>query len=247
MSGASSDKIDRLFIRTRPQGSPIMYQSWGKLLFMHWPVPVETLRPLLPPRLTLDTFAGTAWIAVTPFNVWNARPVFLPPVPWVSNFHEINVRTYVHLNGVPGVWFFSLDANSVVAVWGARTFFHLPYHTAHITLRQEGEAISYHARRKDRSVAAEFEATWTIGGMLGQAEFGTREFFLVERYCLYTAANGKLYRGRIFHPPWMLQEAEHSSYAATMLEVQGIPTPVVAPLLHYAEAVHVAIWPLEQV
>jgi uncharacterized protein YqjF (DUF2071 family) len=223
-----------------------MYQSWGKLLFLHWPVPVETLRPLLPARLTLDTFAGTAWIALTPFTVWHARPIFLPPIPWVSNFHELNVRTYVHLDGVPGVWFFSLDATSAVAVWGARTFFRLPYHTAHITLRQEGQGIYYRSLRKAQPTA-QFEATWTIGAVLGPADPGTREFFLVERYCLYTATNGRLYRGRIFHQPWRLQGAELVSYAATMLEAQGIPTPAAAPLLHYAEALHVAIWPLEEV
>lgn len=116
-----------------------MHQSWGKLLFMHWQLPAEALRPFIPARLSIDTFRGQAWIAATPFTVWDARPVFTPPLPWLSDFHEINVRTYVHLDGVPGVWFFSLDANSLVAVLGARTFFHLPYHVAQINLAQEGQ------------------------------------------------------------------------------------------------------------
>src|SRR5262245_24999776 len=247
MSNRLHDGVDRLSMRTRPLSSPIMYQSWGKLLFMHWPVPAEALRPFIPERLTIDTFADTAWLAVVPFTVWGARPIFTPPLPWVSAFHEINVRTYVHLDGVPGVWFFSLDANSRGVVWAARTFFHLPYHHAHIRLQQEGAIVFYHARRKDHSAAAEFNTTWTIGDMLGSAAPGTLEFFLVERYCLYTIEKEQLYRSRIFHQPWILRKAELSSSESTMLASQGLPAPVGDLLLHYAESVHVEIWPLKKV
>ncbi|MBI3962971.1 MAG: DUF2071 domain-containing protein [Deinococcus sp.] len=109
-----ADYIDRLSIRTRPSGRPIMHQRWGKLLFLHWPMPAELLRPLIPSRLAIDTFAGNAWIGVVPFTMWGVRPVFLPPLPGLNAFHELNVRTYVHLNGVPGVWFFSLEATSAL-------------------------------------------------------------------------------------------------------------------------------------
>lgn len=224
-----------------------MHQAWGKLLFMHWALPVDALRPFIPRRLEIDTFAGKAWIAVTPFTIWNARPVFTPPLPWLSDFHELNVRTYVQLDGVPGVWFFSLDANSLVAVLAARTFFHLPYHNAQIDLRQEGKTIFYQARREDQAVAAEFKAVWHIENKLIHAVPDTLEFFLVERYCLYTAQAEKLYRGRIFHPAWPLQTAELVSYQSTMIQAQGIPQPNGAPLVHYAEALAVEIWPLEEV
>jgi uncharacterized protein len=224
-----------------------MYQSWGKLLFMHWALPAEALRPFIPKRLEIDTFSGKAWIAVTPFTIWNARPVFTPPLPWLSDFHELNVRTYVHLDGVPGVWFFSLDADSLVAVLAARTFFHLPYHSAQIDLRQEGKTIFYQSKRADQSAAAEFNAVWQIEDKLLHAVPDTLEFFLVERYCLYTSHEEKLYRGRIFHPSWPLQTAELSSYQSTMIESQGLPGPNGDPLVHYAEALEVEIWPLEEV
>src|SRR5215208_5984323 len=119
--------IDRLSVRSRPTGWPIMHQTWDKLLFLHWPLPPESLRALIPTRLVLDTFEGNAWVALTPFTMWGIRPTLLPPVPWLSASHELNVRTYVHLDGVPGVWFFSLDASNLLAVLGARLGFHLPY------------------------------------------------------------------------------------------------------------------------
>jgi uncharacterized protein YqjF (DUF2071 family) len=222
-----------------------MVQSWGKLLFMHWKVQVESLRPLIPEQLSVDTFDGSAWVAVTPFTVWNARPVYTPPLPWVSHFHEINVRTYVHYDGVPGVWFFSLDANSAVAVTGARTLFGLPYHTANITLEDNDGTIHYSSRRSDGASRAEFDATWTIGPDRAKAEPGTLEFFLVERYCLYTVTDDKFYRCRIHHEPWPLQQVSLASHRSTMLEANGLPTPEGAPLLHHGGPVHVEVWPLE--
>ena len=237
----------RLAVRQRPEGSPIMYQSWGKLLFMHWPMPVEALRRLIPEPLQIDTFDGQAWVAVTPFTVWDARPVFAPPLPWVSEFHEINVRTYVHIDGVPGVWFFSLDANSLVAVLGARTFFRLPYHEAEIHLEQQDQTVIYTSSRKDAAAPAEFNATWTIGAGLPFAEPGSLEFFLVERYCLYTSNEGKLYRCRIHHQPWPLQQPHLSTYRSSMIEAGGLPTPVGEPVLHAGGPVNVEVWPLEEV
>ncbi len=103
MKRESVDHTNRLSVRARPPGPPIMYQSWGKLLFLHWPVTVESLRPLIPKPLVVDTFDGTAWIGITPFTMWDVRPVFLPSLPFLSESHELNVRTYVHLDGVPGI------------------------------------------------------------------------------------------------------------------------------------------------
>ena len=118
MDRAPVEDIDCLSVRARPAGWPIMYQSWGKLLFLHWPVPGDLLRPLIPEPLAIDTFDGTAWVGITPFTMWGVRPVFSPSLPFLSESHEMNVRTYVHLDGIPGIWFFSLDANNPVAVWG---------------------------------------------------------------------------------------------------------------------------------
>ena len=242
--------LDRLAIRERPEGQPIMHQAWGKLLFMHWRIREESLRPLIPERLQIDTFDGSAWIAVTPFTMWDIRafPPYLPPVPGLSSMHELNVRTYVHLDGVPGVWFFSLDANGSVAVVTARTFFHLPYFNAEMNLEESGKTIVYSSSRTERDApTAEFDATWKIGETLAYSHPGSLEFFLTERYCLYAAHKQKLYRCRIFHQPWPLQKAELSALNSTMIESHSLPTPEDAPLLHYAEELSVDIWPLEEV
>jgi uncharacterized protein YqjF (DUF2071 family) len=242
--------LDRLAIRQRPEGQPIMHQDWGKLLFMHWRISEESLRPLIPERLQIDTFDGSAWIAITPFTMWDIRalPPYLPPVPGLSSMHELNVRTYVHLDGVPGVWFFSLDANSSVAVVTARTFFHLPYFNAEMELEESGKTIVYSSSRTERDAsAAEFDATWKIGETIPYSHPGSLEFFLTERYCLYAAHKQKLYRCRIYHQPWPLQKAELSALDSTMIESHGLPTPKDAPLLHYAEEVNVDIWPIIEV
>ncbi|HEX8686999.1 MAG TPA: DUF2071 domain-containing protein [Pyrinomonadaceae bacterium] len=244
----TSRTADPTEARPRPKGLPLMRQWWGKLLFMHWPVAVSALRPLVPPQLSIDTYNGQAWVAVVPFKMWGVRPYFTPPVPGLSTFLELNVRTYVRHRGVPGVWFFSLDINSPVARWGGRQFFFLPYHSARMTLRQEGARIDYaSARVPGGTAAAEFRADWTVRGPLPRSEPDSLEHFLTERYCLYTAYGEQLYRCRVFHEPWPLRAAEVGGYESTMLEAAGIPAPASAPLLHYAEELKVDIWPLLRV
>ena len=244
----SEATIDRLSIRERPDGLHITRQTWGKLLFMHWRLPAEVLRAHVPPQLEIDTFGGDAWIAVAPFTIWDMRASFLPPVPGLSQMHELNVRTYVHYQGVPGVYFFSLDAASALAVFGARTFFLLPYYTADMSLRQEGDTITYHSRRTHSDApAAVFDGRWTIGSRLPESQPGSLTFFLTERYCFYTTHGETVFRCRIHHPPWPLRDAEVSAYHSTMIESHGIPAPTGPPLLHYAEELTVDIWPLERV
>ncbi|HVF57946.1 MAG TPA: DUF2071 domain-containing protein [Pyrinomonadaceae bacterium] len=239
--------VDRLTICRRPRGLPLLRQWWGKLLFMHWPVPAELLRPLVPRPLTLDTFEGRAWLGVVPFTMWGIRQSLLPPLPGTSAFHELNVRTYVHFEGTPGVWFLSLDAANALAVWGARQFFHLPYFNARMNLRQQGNRITFQSRRTHRdSPPAEFEAVWTYGDALAPSETDSLAFFLTERYCLYAAHNEELYRCRIHHERWPLRRAALLSLHSTMTEAHGLPTPDGPPLLHYAEALKTDIWPPER-
>lgn len=241
---ATKETIDRLSIRCRPAGFPIMRQWWGKLLFMHWPIEAERLRPLIPSRLTIDTFEGQAWIGVVPFTMWGVRPSFGPALPGLSTFHELNVRTYVHYRGVPGVWFFSLDANNAPAVWVARTFAHLPYFNARMALEQDNANINYlSTRTRKNAPPAMLETSWRIGEELEQSSPESRTFFLTERYCLYAAQRENLYQLRIFHPPWPLRQATLSSNASTMIEALGISSPTGEPLLHYAEELKVDIWP----
>src|SRR5687767_11766653 len=163
---------DRLAARHRPKGQPVMHQTWGKLLFMHWRISANLLRPHIPDSLEIDTYGDWAWIAITPFTMWDIRalPPYVPPVPGLHSMHELNVRTYVHHNGVPGVWFFSLDTNSSAAVLGARSVYHLPYHYADIELKEGRKKIDYNLSRDDDDPPAEFRAVWKIGDPLPQSQ-----------------------------------------------------------------------------
>jgi hypothetical protein len=180
--------------------------------------------------------------------MWGIRASFLPPLPWTSAFHELNVRTYVYHQGVPSVWFLSLDAANKPAVWGARKFYHLPYFYAQMSLEQTGNTIRYGSSRRDRrGLPAELQAIWTIGETLPRSSPGSLEFFLTERYSLDTEHKGKLYRARIHHQPWPLQKAELASLNSTMIESHGLPTSEDHPLLHYCEQLNVDIWQLKRV
>jgi uncharacterized protein len=224
----------------------IMTQTWNKLLFAHWPVPPEQIRPLLPPGLTLDTFEGEAWVGVVPFDITDIRPRALPAIPTMSHFLELNVRTYVTHEGKPGVWFFSLDAASRLAVEGARLAFHLPYFNARMTLKTQGDTVRYVSERRDRRAGAgKFKASYRPVGEVFQSRAGTLEYFLTERYCLYSASRGRVYRANIHHLPWPLQLAEAEIEVNTVADAFGIKLPDRAPLLHYSERLPVLVWYLE--
>jgi uncharacterized protein YqjF (DUF2071 family) len=192
--------IDREGPRIRPDRRALMRQDWHHLLFLHWPVPPESLRAQLPPGLEIDLFEGTAYVGLTPFTLTNVRPVGVPPLPFVSRFHETNVRTYVHSGGRdPGVWFFSLDASNPLAVVAARTLLGLPYKTARIRLSMEGDApvIDYRLqRRRPGPTPASCAVRYQPRGPVVPAAPGSLEFFLIERYVLYNTVRGRLYRQR---------------------------------------------------
>ncbi len=235
---------DRIAARQRPAGWPLMHQTWGKLLFIHWPIPAELLRPKTPPQLEIDTYEGQAWIAITPFTMWNIRPSFFPPLPFLSQAHELNVRTYVYHGRVPGVWFFSLDINHALAVPLARTLYHLPYFKACINMTQQGDSIDYRLRR---DATMQFDAKWSCGASLAESKPDSLEYFLTERYCLYSARGGDAYRARIWHELWPLQSAKLDDLRSTMIESHGLPTPQGPPLLHYSNRIDVEIWPLKKI
>ena len=239
--------VDRLAVRHRPNGQPVMHQEWGKLLFMHWRISENLLRPHIPAALQIDTYGDSAWIGIVPFTMCDIRgfPPYMPPLPGLDEMHELNVRTYVHYNGVPGVWFFSLDANSTAAVLAARTVYHLPYYSADIDL-QGKRKIKYRLKRRE-DPPAQFKATWAVGDPLPKAQPGSREFFLTERYLLYSEFEGQLFRARIYHEPWELYKAELADFGSTMLEAEQIAQPKTQPILHYAEQQSVDIWMLESV
>ena len=235
-----------------PQGPWIMTQRWQDLLFMHFPLAPEVLRPLVPAQLELDTFDGQTWIAIVPFRVTLTSLRGLSPLPLLAPFPEMNVRTYVTHQGIPGVYFFSLDAANLLAVLGARLLFHLPYFLAQMHIQQQQGTFYYHSmrtgiRRPSLAFAA-YDGFYRPNGPIFNADRGTLEYWLIERYCLYTVTQkNRVYRVDIHHDPWPLQPAEQTSKRNTMALAQGIVLPDQPPLLHYARRQDVLFWPLRRV
>lgn len=221
-----------------------MQQTWSKLLFAHWPLKAEILRPLIPTAFTLDTFDNTAWIGVVPFYMSNVRFRGLPALPTTGAFCELNVRTYVLYQGAPGVWFFSLDASSRLAVLGARLAFRLPYFHARMRLKVEGDSLAYHSQRIHRGAEpAAFAGRYQPVSPVFRSRPDTLEYWLTERYCLYASdRQGRIYRSDIEHLPWPLQTAEAELQSNTMTQAASIHLPGTQPLLHYAERVEVKAW-----
>jgi uncharacterized protein YqjF (DUF2071 family) len=222
-----------------------MEQTWNDLLFAHWPVAPECLRALVPQQLSLDTFDGRCWVAVTPFHMTGVRPRFVPPLPGISAFPELNVRTYVTVGGKPGVSFFSLDAGSRFAVWSARAAYRLPYYFAHMEVGKQDGWIHYRSSRA--RVEAELRAQYRAVKPVERRAPGTLEHWLTERYCLYTVPGGRVLRAEIHHAPWPLQDAEADIAQNTMASAARIELPETAPVLHFAKTLQVLIWPLKPV
>jgi uncharacterized protein len=226
-----------------PASSWVMGQTWDDLLFVHYRIPLQRLRELVPEGLQVQEHSGSGWVGVTPFAVTGLRARGLPAFPLVSSFLELNVRTYVIRDGKPGIWFFSLDASSQIAVEAARRFYRLPYFRARISLAQRGEKIAYDCSR-DHGKA--FSAAYASDGDVFRAEPGSLEQFLTERYCLYAQHGGDLYRADIHHRPWPLQPAQAEIDLNTMPPSSlGVGDEV--PLLHFSARQDVVIWPLERV
>jgi uncharacterized protein YqjF (DUF2071 family) len=220
----------------------IMFQSWRDLLFAHWPVSPEALRPLVPAQLVLEEYDGSAWLGLTPFRLMGLRPRYLPALPGLSDFPEMNLRTYVRVGGKPGIFFFSLDAGSRLAVQGARTGFRLPYRHAEMRVERVDGWIGYRSRRDDG--IAEFAGRYRPTGVPFHAVPDTLEHFLIERYALYTVLrNGRILRGDIHHHPWDIQPAEAEIERNTVASAHGITLSDTEPLLHFSARQDTLVWP----
>jgi uncharacterized protein len=218
-------------------------QSWLDLLFAHWPVPASALRPLVPAALELQEFDGCAWIGLVPFRMAGVMRRPLPDMPGISAFPELNVRTYVELDGKPGVWFLSLDAANRLAVWAARRFFHLPYYHAEMSLTPQGDEIHYASTR----AGAELKATYAPTSEPYLAAPGSLEHWLTERYCLYARApDGSLWRNDVQHHPWPLQRARATFERNTLFGFHGISVEGPPALLHFARRLDVVVWNAER-
>ncbi len=226
-----------------PKRGWTMGQTWEELLFAHWRVPVEALRAHVPPELEVETHDDSAWVGVTPFRLTGLRARGLLPIPGASSFLELNVRTYVNAGGgeKPGIWFFSLDASSRLAVEAARRTYKLPYFHARMSADHRGEWIDYECARMNEAGRV-FSGRYRPSGSVFRAVPGSLEWFLAERYCLYTTDRDKVHRAEIHHELWDLQPAEAEIELASIapFDLAG------EPLCHFARRQDVVIWPLEQ-
>jgi len=225
-----------------PKGPWIMVQVWRDLLFAHWNVPPEAIWPLIPEQLELDSFGGDTWISITPLHI-SLRLRGLPPLPGMSDLPELNCRTYVKVGGKPGIYFFSLDTASRAAVWGARTFYHLPYFHARMQVEKRADSISYSSVRGD----AVWRATYAPTSPAQRAEPGSLDYFLAERYCLYTVRKGRTYRGEIHRVPWPLQSASLSIEENSVAQAAGIQVSAAPAAVSFARELEVLVWPLDRI
>ena len=233
-----------------------MAQRWNDLLFAHWPIPLNDLARMLPAGLEVDSFDGWGWVGVVPFWMDRVRTRGVGEmtfgVPGTTAFPELNLRTYVRSRqtGLAGVYFFSLDAGSALAVLGARTLFHLPYYLAAMSRRTEADGtIHYESRRLLTRQSVRFRASYRGLGRAAGAEMsapGSMEHFLTERYCLFTPFAGRLLVGHIHHRPWPLEAAEAEIEVNELAAAHGLTLPNRPPVLHFARELDVSIWSLEQ-
>jgi hypothetical protein len=241
-TGPSDD--ERLRARAVPAERPVMSQIWRHLGFLHWPVDGAAIAALLPPGLDVDTFGGVAYVGLVPFTIPVSRSPRLG-LPMAPAFHELNLRTYVHRGGRdPGVWFFSLEAASRLAVAGARIGYHLPYFHARMSIEiSDGPSIVYRSRRIGRGVPAEFSGRYGPTGPAAPASAGSLEFFLAERYFLYASDGRVLSSARVQHAPYPLASGAAADVRQTLTSASRLP-PLAGPpaLVHYAEEVDVRIF-----
>ncbi|MEM6823320.1 MAG: DUF2071 domain-containing protein [Verrucomicrobiota bacterium] len=241
-------------LRQQPNRRPAMLQEWHHLLFLHWEVNPELIQATLPDGLRVDTYEGKAYIGLVPFFMKRVRPNGLPCFPWLSNFQECNVRTYVSGPQGPGVWFYSLDCNQPIAVEIARGLFHLSYFHAQMDSSIEAGWVDYETLRTDRSSLNKQKTVsrfrYGTDGKLKEAVPESFEFFLVERYLLYTAqfSRRRLYSGRVWHQPYQIGKTGLEIWDDKLLQIAGFKSPGRAPdHVCYTRKVNVSIFGLQRI
>lgn len=242
---------DRKRACLRPDAPVVMRQSWKDLLFVHWHCDADLLQGTLPPGLRVDTFDGKAYVGFVPFLMRNIRPRFCPPVPGISNFLELNVRTYVFdEHGRPGVWFYSLDANQALAVAVAKRFFHLPYIRATMEAKRDGETIHYRSQRLLEPEREWTTSSYTPGSPLAEPLPGSLEYFLLERYLLFSwnPKKKQLYSGKVHHSPYQAYSVEVENLSPWVTYYNGLSYLDEAPVHQvFSPGVDVDVFALEPV
>lgn len=238
--------LDRIAPTRRPDRPVTGHQRWQNLLFVHWSFPAELVRPLVPERLQLDLHDGRAWVGVVPFEMIGIRPHWLPEV-MALDFLETNLRTYVHRDGEPGVFFFSLEASSWLAVRAARAQWSLPYYHADMRYRVDGSRSTYETTRKGSG--ARFAADYEVKEPLGASKPGTFEHFLLERYYLFVEHRARLYQGQVHHVPYPAHRVEVHTLEDGLVEAAGLPKVGLPPeTAHFSPGVDVEVfgpWPVD--
>ena len=227
-----------------PAGPWVMTQTWHDLLFVHWRVRPELLRPCLPDELTIDTFDGDAWLSVGPFWLWGIRLRWTRPIPFASGFPVLHGRTYGRYGNRPGVYFLSLDAPHRLLSTIARYWFHLRYVSSRTRVQRSREWIEFTSRRRDgRGEGGMFEALYRPCGAARDANDNDLTRWLVERYRLYAGdRSGGLWQADIHHRPWMIQPAEAQIKINTMPLAHGLPSCGSPAIVHFAKHMEVLVW-----
>ncbi|MGA7617096.1 MAG: DUF2071 domain-containing protein [Thermoanaerobaculia bacterium] len=217
-------------------------QKWSRLGFLHWRIAPEDLRPLVPPMLEIETFDGAAWITLVPFEIRDSRPRFVPPFlpfPLVASFLELNLRTYVRHRDLSGVFFFSLDAASRLAVAAARATYHLPYFFAQMSMETADGRVEYESRR--RETEASFRMSSFAEGELTTASATTLDHFLLERYALFAHHRGHIFAAHVRHHPYRYRPLTITRLEETVTRAAGIRLDAPPELAHDSPGVDVYV------
>lgn len=226
-----------------PERPYLQKEGWCSILFAHWPLPPDLLRPLIPPGLELDLWGGSAWLGITPFFMTDVRPHGLPAIPGFSTFPQVDLRTYVRRRDKPGVFYLNLEAPNPAAVWGARALYHMAYFLARVEGEVDGERVTFRSRREsDRGVVSWRSTHWPVSECRSVAP-GTVEEFLIDRWVMYTAGGRHgLSRTEIHRLPWQIQDARVEILSNSLAAAHGISLPDTPPLVHCSPGVETLIW-----
>lgn len=231
--------LDRVAPTRRPAGPAAGHQRWRELLFVHWSFDAALVRALVPPALELDLWDGRAWVGLVPFRMEATRTRWMPRALGLD-FLETNLRTYVHRAGMPGVYFFSLEAASWLAVKAARMTWGLPYFHAAMTAERDGDRVHYRSRRKAAAAAA-LDVTYDVGDPLGPSAVGTLQHFVLERYHLFADKRGRLRRGQVHHLPYPARQATLVALDDGLVAAAGLPGGRLETI-HYSDGVEVEVF-----
>ncbi|MFC6602234.1 YqjF family protein [Ectobacillus funiculus] len=226
----------------------IMRQTWRNLLFLHWPIPLEKLRPHIPSPLQIDTFNGSAWLGVILFVLEGIYPRGISAVSLTPKFPEINVRTYVKYEGKPGIYFMSIDVENWASLKIAKRWYRLPYHSAQISFQKEGQTFHFHSTRKgNANTPISFKGKYAPVSEIYFPKKGTVDHWLTERYCLYSSNDGvNIYCGEIHHRPWPLQKAAIEIVRNTLFTAFHFDLSEVKPIAHFSTGVDSLMWNIKK-